>query len=96
MTADLEKRLRELGADPRILHEEQLFLNAAADIIARGRIFDEDDARIVAKAMAKSRRLALDFDTPFSPYSAQDDIYIEALRIVAALRDAREPHHADA
>ena len=86
MTADLEKRLRELGTDPRILHEEQLFLNSAADIIARGRSFNEDDARIVAKAMAKSRRLTLDFDAPFPLHSAQADIYIEALRVVAALR----------
>ena len=48
--------------------------------------FDENSARIVAKAMAKSRRLALDFDTPFPPDSAQDRIYTEALRCVAALR----------
>lgn len=49
-------------------------------------LLDEDDAETVAKAMAKSRHLVLDFDTPFAPDSAQDNIYIEALRVVAALR----------
>jgi hypothetical protein len=49
-------------------------------------IFDEDDAVIVAKAMAKSRGLVLDFERPFSPDSAQDRIHTEALRVVAALK----------
>ena len=51
--------------------------------------FDEDDALLVAEAMAKSRRLVLDFRKPFPPDSAQDRIYTEALRIVAALRESQ-------
>ena len=37
MIDGLEKRLRDLGTNPRILHEEQLFLNSAADVIERSR-----------------------------------------------------------
>lgn len=49
-----------------------------------------DDAMTAAKAMAKSRRLVLDFDRPFPPDSAQDRIYTEALRVVTALKAAHE------
>ena len=49
-------------------------------------IFDRDDALIVAKAMAKSRGLVLDFDVPYSVDSIQADIFREALRVVAALK----------
>lgn len=49
-------------------------------------IFDEKDAMIVAKAMAKSRKLVLDFDRPYAPDTAQDRIFTEALRVIAALK----------
>lgn len=52
--------------------------------------FDEDDAMIVARAMAKSRHLVLDFDNPFAVDSAQDRIYTEALRVIAALKTEYE------
>ena len=55
-------------------------------------VFDEDDVMIVAKAMAKSRRFIIDFDSPFPPDSTQDQIYTEALRVVAALRAEYENH----
>lgn len=51
-------------------------------------VLDEGDAMTVAKAMAKSRGVDVDFDRPFAPDSAADKIWIEALRVVAALRNA--------
>lgn len=48
-------------------------------------VLDEDDALIVAKAMARSRNLVLDFDSPWGVDSPQDRVYTEALRVIAAL-----------
>ena len=48
--------------------------------------FTEDDVITVANALAKSRRLTLDFEKPFAPYSTEDEVYTEASRVVAALR----------
>lgn len=53
-------------------------------------IFDESDVAIVAKAMAKSPNLVLDFDQPYAVTSPQADIYTEACRVVAALRRESE------
>jgi hypothetical protein len=50
-------------------------------------MLDESDVITVANAMAKNRRLDIDFETAtFGPDTIQDQIYSEALRIVAALR----------
>lgn len=49
-------------------------------------IFDEADAMIVAKALAKSRSLKIKFEKPYAVDSEADKIYREALRVVAALR----------
>lgn len=49
-------------------------------------IFDEDDAALVAKALAKSRGIACDFEQPFEPGSLTDQIYNEGLRVVAAFK----------
>lgn len=50
-------------------------------------IFDEDDAVLVASAMAKSRGMGdVDFTIPYAPESTNDLIMIEALRVVAAFR----------
>jgi len=51
-------------------------------------VLDESDAVIVANAMARSRGLSYDFEKGFGPGSAEDKIYSEALRVVAALRAA--------
>lgn len=48
-------------------------------------VLDEDDALIVAKAMAKSRGMSCNFDRPYAPDSVEDKIYHEALRVVTAL-----------
>lgn len=51
-------------------------------------IFDEDDAVMVAQAMAKSRGMGeLDFNKPYAPDSTIDRIMTEALRVVAAFRN---------
>ena len=50
-------------------------------------IFDEDDAMMVAKAMAKSRGMSLNFDRPWAPDSVEDQVHREALRVVAAFRE---------
>lgn len=50
-------------------------------------IFDEDDAVMVAQAMAKSRGMGeVDFYKPYAPGSTLDNIKVEALRVVAAFR----------
>lgn len=50
-------------------------------------IFDEDDAVMVATAMAKSRGLGeVDFTIPYAPDSSNELIMREALRVVAAFR----------
>jgi hypothetical protein len=48
-------------------------------------VLDPDDAVTVAKAMAKSRGLTLNFDRPYRPDSMEDQIYHEALRVITAL-----------
>ena len=49
-------------------------------------IFGDEDVRLVADAMAKSRRLTCDFDKPYGPDSTEAGIFEEALRVVAAFR----------
>jgi hypothetical protein len=50
----------------------------------------EDDVIVVANAMAKSRHLDIDFETAtYGPDTVQAQIYDEALRIVAALRNSQ-------
>lgn len=48
--------------------------------------FDEEDAKLVARAISKSRGLEIDFERPYAPDSTADKIYTEALRIIAAFR----------
>ena len=51
-------------------------------------IFDEEDAVMVAAAMAKSRGMGdVDFNKPYAPDSTEDLIMREALRVVAAFRN---------
>lgn len=54
-------------------------------------IFDEEDAVMVAKAMAKSRGYSdtwiATLDQPHGQGSNQDTIMVEALRVVAAFRN---------
>ena len=54
-------------------------------------VFNEDDVIVVAKALGKSRGVEHNFVDPFTVKSAVSDIYSEALRVVAALRD----HHGN-
>ena len=48
-------------------------------------VLDETDAMVAAKAMAKSRWLACDFDKPYPPDSTEAQIMREALRVISAL-----------
>ncbi len=50
-------------------------------------LFNEDDVIVVAKALAKSRGVTHNFVDPFPVKSDVSDIYSEALRVVAALRN---------
>lgn len=51
-------------------------------------IFDEDDAVMVATAMAKSRGMGeVDFNIPYAPDSTKELIMREALRVIAAFRN---------
>lgn len=52
--------------------------------------FDEEDAIVVARALAKSRGLKIDFKSAYMPDSTEDRIYTEALRVVAALKAKAE------
>ena len=51
-------------------------------------IFDEEDAVMVAAAMAKSRGMGdVDFNKPYAPDSTEDLIMREAMRVIAAFRN---------
>lgn len=51
-------------------------------------IFDEQDAILAAAAMAKSRGMGdVDFNKPHGPDSVEAQIYMEALRVIAAFRN---------
>lgn len=48
--------------------------------------FDEEDAILVARSLAKSRGVEIDFEQPYPPDSLADKIHTEALRVIAAFR----------